>query len=212
MTEINFTSTYRIPISQAGINNAKKMKLRELVESYPNSLIGKSKSGQARVSIPNSEDANFIRKLKGIGYKIFQKIEGENISKENLDAFIKSKLDARDFNQKGKNPPKMTREMKEQRRYDRRFTPAAKKAEPVEETPLTNTARKITPIEHKQIEPKAVNSKTETKPTEIKSPEVKPKKISKKEQAKIEIRNSEKYIEYKEKYGEEFAEAVFFGR
>lgn len=58
MTDINFTSTYRIPITQAGINSAKKAKLKELVLSYPNGLCGNSKVGNARVSIPDSEDAN----------------------------------------------------------------------------------------------------------------------------------------------------------
>ena len=67
MTEINFTSTYRIPITQAGINSAKKTRLKELIESYPNGLIGKSKTGNARISIPDSEDATFIGKLKKIG-------------------------------------------------------------------------------------------------------------------------------------------------
>ena len=41
MTDITFGSTYRIPISQAGINSAKKARLKELIESYPNGLIGK---------------------------------------------------------------------------------------------------------------------------------------------------------------------------
>ena len=76
MTEINFTSTYRIPISQPGVNAAKKVKLKELIGSYPNGLIGNSKVGNARVSVADSEDENFVRKLKTIGYKIFQKFEG----------------------------------------------------------------------------------------------------------------------------------------
>ncbi len=200
MTEINFTSTYRIPISQAGINNAKKIKLRELVESYPNSLIGKSKTGHARVSIPNSEDANFIRKLKGIGYKIFQRFEGENISKENLDTFIKGKLDTREFNQKGKNPQKMTREMKEQRRYERRFTPQPPKAAQMKDQPLENAAQNITTAPKQAAEIHTARK-----------PEVLQKNITT-EDNKTQIRNSEKYLEYKEKYGEEFAEAIFFGR
>ena len=119
--EISFTSTYRIPITQAGVNNAKKMKLRELIESYPNGLIGKSKQGYARVSMPDSEDENFVRKLKGIGYKIFQRFDGENIGADGLDLFIKQKLDARDFNQKGKNPAPLPKAIKEQRRLERKF-------------------------------------------------------------------------------------------
>lgn len=101
MTEISFKSTFRIPITQAGINNAKKAKLRALIESYPEGLIGTSKVGNARISIPNSEDANFIKKLKTIGYKIFQQFEGENIKKDELDDFIKSNLDDREFKQFG---------------------------------------------------------------------------------------------------------------
>ena len=55
MTEINFTSTYRIPISQPGVNAAKKAKLKELIGSYPNGLIGNSKVGNARVSVADNE-------------------------------------------------------------------------------------------------------------------------------------------------------------
>ena len=138
--EISFTSTYRIPITQAGVNNAKKMKLRELIESYPNGLIGKSKQGYARVSMPDSEDENFVRKLKGIGYKVFQKFDGENIGADGLDLFIKQKLDARDFNQKGKNPAPLPKAMKEQRRLERKF---GKVEEQIEE---------IKPIEPEVVE------------------------------------------------------------
>ena len=60
MTDINFTSTYRIPITQAGVNSAKKLKLKQLIESYPNGLIGNSKVGNARISIPNKEDEKFL--------------------------------------------------------------------------------------------------------------------------------------------------------
>lgn len=121
MTEINFGSTYRIPITHAGINAAKKEKLRCLVLSYPNSLISKNKTGYARVSMPNDQDADFIRRLKGIGYKVFQKFEGENINSSDLDVFIKRKLDTRDFQQKGKNPPKFPRKLREKRRFERSF-------------------------------------------------------------------------------------------
>ena len=118
MTEINFTSTYRIPISQPGINAAKKARLKELIQSYPNGMIGNSKVGNARVSMADSEDAKFIQKLKTIGYKVFQKFEGENVPKENLDVYIKERLDNRDYNQLGKKMKKMSREMKAKRRYD----------------------------------------------------------------------------------------------
>ena len=109
MFNLSFGSTYRIPITQPGANNSKKEKLRNLVESYPNGLIGKSKTGYARVSVPEEADNTFESRLKGIGYKVFQKFDGHDISKENLDLFIKEKLDTRDYNQKGKKMKKMSR-------------------------------------------------------------------------------------------------------
>ncbi len=121
MNDISFGSTFRIPITHAGINAAKKQKLKTLILSYPNGLIGNNKTGYARVSIANVEDAQFLRRLKGIGYKVYQKFDGENIDKNNLDTFIKSKLDSRDFMQKGKNPDKLPRQIREKKRYDRSF-------------------------------------------------------------------------------------------
>lgn len=106
---INFTSTYRIPITQAGTNNAKKDKLRNLVSLYPNSIVSKQKTGFARLSIPNTEDAKFEGKLKGIGYKVFQKFDGENVPKDLLDEYIKEALKYGEFQQKGKQKaPKKT--------------------------------------------------------------------------------------------------------
>lgn len=184
MTDINFTSTYRIPITQAGINSAKKAKLKELIQSYPNGLIGNSKVGNARISIADSEDASFIGKLKKIGYKVYQKFEGENIPKEELDIFIKEKLDSRTFNQKGKNPERLSRKVKEQRRYDRRFTPAQ---EPVKETET------ITKNKPKQTQ---IGVFGELEFTEAE---------------KDIIRKSPNYIKLLEEEGKGFAEAVYFG-
>ena len=126
MTDINFTSTYRIPITQAGVNSAKKLKLKQLIESYPNGLIGNSKVGNARISIPNKEDEKFLKQLKTIGYKIYQKFDGENIPKENIDAFIKENLDTRNYNQFGKNKKRMNRELREKVRYERSYTEPTK--------------------------------------------------------------------------------------
>lgn len=126
MAEINFTSTYRIPITQAGVNSAKKLKLKQLIESYPNGLIGNSKVGNARVSLPNNEDDKFIKQLKTIGYKTYQKFDGENIPKENLDMFIKENLDTRNYNQIGKNKKRMNRELREKVRYERSYTEPTK--------------------------------------------------------------------------------------
>lgn len=231
MSDISFGSVYRIPITQAGVNSAKKTKLRNLIESYPNGLIGKSKTGQARISVPDSEDANFVGKLKAIGYKVFQKFEGDNISKENLDSFIKEKLDTRDFSQKGKQFKRMSKEMKEQRRFDRTYTPAfpAKISDEYDDMALKSELQLDKIAEKSSVKPdnsrveegvisnkklfdtkkdSKVDDKTLSSSVEVEEVlESAPKSILKND----EIRQSAKYLEYKEKYGEEFAEAVFFG-
>lgn len=199
MTDINFTSTYRIPITQAGINSAKKAKLKDLVLSYPNGLCGNSKVGNARVSIPDSEDANFVQKLKRIGYKVFQKFEGENIDKEELDVFIKEKLDTRDYNQKGKKMKKLTREMRDKRRFERRFEVSDAEKELAE---LDENIEKMTVEARKKGEVKnTTNSGRRVYRGRSERPEI----------SDEEIKQLPKYLEYKEEYGEEFANAVFFG-
>ncbi len=99
---INFTSTYRIPITQAGKNNAKKERLKTLVSSYPNSIVSNRKTGFARLSIPNSEDAKFESKLKQLGYRVFQKFDKENVKTDFLDNYIKEANKYGEFQQKGK--------------------------------------------------------------------------------------------------------------
>lgn len=188
MTEINFTSTYRIPITQAGVNSAKKARLKELIQSYPNGLIGNSKVGNARVSMADSEDAGFIQKLKTIGYKVYQKFEGENIPKEDLDVYIKERLDIRDYSQRGKKMKKLSREMREKRQFERSFDAYPKKNEPAPK------------------DENVVQEVAEKQPVEVKSFSQKPK-----ERTPDEIRQTPNYLKCVEEYGKEFAEAVYFG-
>ena len=115
MTEINFTSTYRIPLTQAGVNPAKKEKLRNLVTSYPNKLVSKSNTGTVRLSIPDSEDAKFTKKLKEIGYKFFQIFEGEDIKIEKLEKHIKEKLALGEYKQLGKQKKRLSTSAKQKR-------------------------------------------------------------------------------------------------
>ena len=189
MTDVTFGSTYRIPISQAGINSAKKAKLRELIESYPNGLIGKSKVGHARISIADSEDATFIGKLRKIGYKVYQKFEGENIDKEDLDTFIKERLDSRNYSQKGKKPDRLSREVREKRRFDRNYT-----------------APEILGTDTENLIEASVAGETK-KSGEIFESAFAPKKVKTSE----EIRQSEGYLKLVAEEGEAFAEAVYFG-
>ena len=208
MFNLSFGSTYRIPITQPGANNSKKEKLRNLVESYPNGLIGKSKTGYARVSVPQEADNTFESRLKGIGYKVFQKFDGHDISKENLDLFIKEKLDTRDYNQKGKKMKKMSREMKEQRRYERRFAPPA--YEELANTIVDNTVLDSTNANTVNSNKTLIHQKTDA----AKGQKSALKDLYKKDiltNEEIErIKNTESYKSMKDAYGEDFANAVFF--
>ena len=92
MSDISFKSTFKIPVSQWGVNNTKKIQLKSLVSSYPNWLITAGKDKQALISIPDSKDFRFLRKLRKIGYNEFDKFEGENIKKASLEDYVKSFL------------------------------------------------------------------------------------------------------------------------
>ena len=83
MSEISFKSTFKIPVSQWGINNTKKLQLKTLVGSY-NGIVTKGKDSFAVVSIPDKKDMKFIHNLRKIGYFQYGMCEGEKIPKESL--------------------------------------------------------------------------------------------------------------------------------
>ena len=89
MSDISFKSTFKISVSQWGVNNSKKLQLKSLVSSY-NGVVTKGKEQTALVSISDKKDFGFIRKLKKIGYCEFKQIEGENIKKESLEDYVKN--------------------------------------------------------------------------------------------------------------------------
>ena len=87
MSDISFKSTYKIPVTQWGINNTKKLQLKSLVESYNGIIIGK-KDKFALVSIPDKKDLGFIRKLMKIGYREYRQFIGEKIPKNSLEEYV----------------------------------------------------------------------------------------------------------------------------
>ena len=88
MNKINFKSTHKIPINQNGINNTKKIQLKSLISTYKTGTFDQLQD-VASVSIPDELDKSFLRKLKKIGYKFYQIISNENITKENINKTIK---------------------------------------------------------------------------------------------------------------------------
>ena len=98
---VSFGSIYRIPITQPGVNSAKKERLRELADKY-DGLIGRDNKSSARICVPNELDSTLEKDIKDIGYRAYQKLEGEYVPKSELDSYIKRRLDSRDYDQKGR--------------------------------------------------------------------------------------------------------------
>ena len=70
-------------MSQWGINNTKKLKLKSLVRAY-NGIVTKGKDNYAVLSIPDKKDKGFLYKLRSLRYFQFEQFEGEKIPKESL--------------------------------------------------------------------------------------------------------------------------------
>ena len=88
MSEISFGSSYKIPVSQWGINNTKKLQLKSLVGSYGGKIGGKGQDSFAVVSKKKKKDMGFIKKLRKIGYFQFEMFENSNFP-ENLKKLLK---------------------------------------------------------------------------------------------------------------------------
>ena len=181
MTEINFKSTYRIPITQAGMNSAKKKALKSMVLGYENSLVGNGNTGFARVSIPKSEDNIFVQKLKQIGCKIYQVFDEHNLNLSEIDEYIKDALNQRDFQQRGK-------QMKKGASVKKHISSEKMFAECTPETRAQERAELAQIVPKKVVSPRTDEGKKE------------------------QLRKTPDYIRIKDKYGEEFAEVLFFGR
>ena len=205
MSEVNFKSTFRIPITQPGVNKAKKKELKSLIEGYQNHLLPSGRQGFARVSMLNSEDASFIQKIKTIGYKIFQVFDGENVSKESLDDFIKERLDIREFSQLGKNKKAMSQKLKDKKA----FVANAIKEDQEKILKVAEENAKKAAEEKAQTEKLVKDVVNVSKQKSQKEYKLKLTPVTK-QLRRDEIRKRESYIELCEQYGKDFAEAVFF--
>lgn len=104
MTEVSFTSTYRIPLVEQNITPAKRDALKRMASRYQNVLYPNGNNGYVRVSIRKRLDNGFEQKLKQIGFNVFQKFDRHNIPKtdDRMDEYIKAQLDTRNYQQFGK--------------------------------------------------------------------------------------------------------------
>lgn len=182
MTEINFKSTFRIPVTQPGMNAAKKKSLKNMASEYKNSLAGNGNTGFVRVSIPENEDTNFVQQLKTIGCKIYQVFEKHNINKNEIDEYIKDALKNREFKQVGKQMKKASKKETGQSFLETKVN------NKVDENLSEETVELTTELPKKNVSPRT------------------------KEGTRELIRQTPDYIRLKNQYGEEFVEAMYFGR
>ena len=196
MSEVNFGSTFRIPITQQGVNKTKKVKLKGLVDSY-GGLVGTGNTGYARVSIENDKDAAFIRKLKDIGYKVYQQFEGEKIARKDLDEHIRCCLANADYKQYGKQKNRVVKQKYREPYMDYSETKGV----------VTNLSQTEKSSGNNFVQKQ--NSKTQIKQATQNDYEFKNREAHKVEEQNA-IRNSESYKKIAEEYGQEAAEAMFF--
>ncbi len=110
--EINFGSTYRIPITERGISKSQKFRLRGFIINE-GGLAPASSMGACRISVPAEKDASIEQGLRQIGYRIWQKFSAHNLSttpvgKDTtvLDIYIKNALAKDEYQIVGANKPK----------------------------------------------------------------------------------------------------------
>lgn len=95
----NFKSTYRIPLTQAGVNPAKKEALRDfLTKEWPtHSFVPSSNSGYARISVKANADKRITEKLKQLNFRDYQIFEKHNVPKEKMDEYIRTCINSLDY-------------------------------------------------------------------------------------------------------------------
>ena len=102
MTQISFTSTYRIPLIERKVSVAKRQALKDLASKYENNLYPNGNKGCVRVSIPEEQDMKFEQKLRQIGFKVFYKFDQHDVSYDKMDSYIKQALKYNEYKQYGK--------------------------------------------------------------------------------------------------------------
>ena len=102
--DTSFGSTYRIPIFEPGITDAKRAALKVLVSRYQNYRFPEGNNGCAKLSIRKKLDEGFEQKLRQIGFKVYQKFEKNNLPKTDnrMDKYISINYARGNYQQFGK--------------------------------------------------------------------------------------------------------------
>ena len=101
---INYKSTYRIPLVEQNVSSAKREIIKKIASGYQNVMYPKGEQGYVRVSIRKRLDKGFEDRLSRNKIKIYQKFERHNVPKTDgrMDDYIKEELKNGNYRQYGK--------------------------------------------------------------------------------------------------------------
>ena len=118
---ISFTSTYRIPLSERNITPGKKDEVKNFSDKYEHHLHRGCRLGWVRISVPEELDEEIEKKLKQMGFRIYQKFDAHNLPNNKIDKYIKSHLRIGEYKQVGKNKRKLSPQVKKELKLNKQI-------------------------------------------------------------------------------------------
>lgn len=112
---INFTSSYRFPMTQPGVTRFKRESLEPELMKHADKIgafkIPNTGKGNGRISVKEAYDGFVEGLLKRFGFKRYQKFPLHDASIDDVDAAVKNFVKTNDYQQKGmqKKPMKHRR-------------------------------------------------------------------------------------------------------
>ncbi len=102
---INFTSSYRFPMTQPGVNRFKreslKPELMKHIDKISSMQLPNTGKGNGRVSVKEQYDGFIEGILKRFGFKRYQKLPLHDASIEQVDDAVRNLSKTNDYQQKG---------------------------------------------------------------------------------------------------------------
>ena len=102
---INFTSSYRFPMTQPGVNRFKRESLKPELMKYTDRIgafqIPNTGKGHGRISVKENYDGFVEDILKRLGFKRYQKLPLHDVSIAAVDEAVRNLGKTNDYIQKG---------------------------------------------------------------------------------------------------------------
>ncbi len=102
---INFTSSYRFPMTQPGVTRFKRENLKPELMKHLDKItafqIPNTGKGNGRISVKEAYDGFIEGMLKRFGFKRYQKLPLHGLSIDDVDAAVRNLSKTNDYQQKG---------------------------------------------------------------------------------------------------------------